>query len=149
MTIRYFRERRRGPASAVGLRLPQTRAYPELAVQFIVYAGLWCAGAAWWPETAAKTALLWFVPYLTVTQLLQKIRSFAEHALADVEPSRSCSWAPGLLGRLTIWPYNINYHREHHARPRIPWDALPAAFPSARQRPGRGLLAHLWTGATP
>ncbi len=93
-------------------------------------------------------ALLWFVPYVTVTQLLQKIRSFAEHATADADPSLSCSWAPGLLGRLTIWPYNINYHREHHSRPKVPWDRLPAAFPAARQRPGRDLLAHLWSGAS-
>ena len=65
------------------------------------------------------------------------------------DASLSCSWAPGLVGRLTIWPYNINYHREHHARPKVPWDRLPAAFPAARQRPGRDLLAHLWSGVTP
>jgi fatty acid desaturase len=73
--------------------------------------------------------------HLTVTQLLQKIRSFAEHVTEDVDPSLSCSWAPGILGRLTIWPYNINYHREHHAHPMIPWDQLPATFPAARSGP--------------
>lgn len=88
------------------------------------------------------------MPYLTVTQLLQKIRSFAEHAAADIDPSLSCSWAPVVLGRLTIWPYNINYHREHHSHPTIPWDRLPAAFPSVEQRPGRDLIAHLWSGTS-
>jgi fatty acid desaturase len=144
MTLRYFRERRPGGE----LQLPATRAYPELIVQFAVFAAAWAAALALSPLTAWHAALIWFVPFFTVTQLLQKIRSFAEHALEDEEPSRSCSWAPGVLGRLTIWPYNINYHREHHAHPSVPWDRLPQAVPSAPQRPGHTLIAHLWTGAT-
>ena len=141
--VRYFCER--GPGGA--LRLPPGRAYPELPAQFLLFAGVWIAGFVLWPVATWHAALLWFVPFLTVTQLLQKIRSFAEHARDDVEPSRSCSWAPGIVGRLTIWPYNINYHREHHAQPGIPWDRLPAAFPAVAQRPGHRLIAHLWSGA--
>jgi fatty acid desaturase len=96
---------------------------------------------------AVRVAILWFGPYATVTQLLQKLRSFAEHALADAEPTLSCSWAPGVLGRLTIWPYNINYHREHHERPEVPWNRLPATRCGGRQRQGRELGAHVWNGA--
>jgi fatty acid desaturase len=144
MTLRYFRERRPGGE----LDLPVTRAYPELVAQFAVFAAAWAAALALSPEAARRAALLWFVPFFTVTQLLQKIRSFAEHALDHDEASRSCSWAPGVIGRLTIWPYNINYHREHHAQPSIPWDRLPQAAPSAPLRPGHTLIAHLWTGAT-
>jgi fatty acid desaturase len=141
---RYFAERRRGG----GLRLPRTRAYPELAAQYALFAALWIAAAVLWPAVALRVAALWFLPYLTLTQLLQKVRSFAEHTDDADRHARSCSWAPGLLGRLTIWPYNINYHREHHARPDVPWNRLPAAFPAARQRPGAALRAHLWSGAS-
>jgi fatty acid desaturase len=145
MAWRYWVERRRGGA----LRLPRTRAYPELALQFTLFAALWAGAAILWPATALRLATLWFLPYLTLTQLLQKVRSFAEHTDAEDSDERSCSWAPGLLGRWTIWPYNINYHREHHARPDVPWNRLPAAFPDARQRQGAELRSHVWSGARP
>lgn len=143
LAIRYLREARRGDT----LKLARTRPYPELIIQYVVFVGAFAGAFVIWPVTTLHVALLWFVPYVTVTQLLQKIRSFAEHAAEDVDPSLSCSWSPGILGRLTIWPYNINYHREHHSRPKVPWDRLPATFPSVEQRPGRDLLAHLWSGA--
>lgn len=143
MTWRYFAERRRGGL----LRLPRNRAYPELAVQFVLFAALWVGAAILWPMIALRLAALWFIPYLTLVQLLQKVRSFAEHTDAADRSDRSCSWAPGLVGRLTIWPYNINYHREHHAQPSVPWNRLPAAFPEARQRRGADLRWHLWSGA--
>jgi fatty acid desaturase/membrane-associated phospholipid phosphatase len=141
--IRYFRERRDGSA----LKLRAIRAYPELAVQFVVFYGAAAAAFVMWPAETARAAALWFVPYVTLTQLLQKIRSFAEHGTAAAKPSLSCSWSPGLLGRLTIWPYNINYHHEHHAHPAIPWDRLPSASPSPARRRGWELRAHLWNGA--
>jgi fatty acid desaturase len=144
MSWRYLTERRRGGL----LRLPRTRAYPELAVQLVLFAALWAGAAILWPATTLRLAALWFIPYLTLTQLLQKVRSFAEHTGDDAD-DRSCSWAPGLAGRLTIWPYNINYHREHHARPKVPWSRLPAAFPGARQRHGSELRWHVWTGERP
>jgi fatty acid desaturase/membrane-associated phospholipid phosphatase len=144
MAFRYLRETSGGHA----LRLPRTRSYPELTIQYLVFACGVAGSYVLWPVATVHVVLLWFVPYVTVTQLLQKIRSFAEHATADADASLSCSWAPGLVGRLTIWPYNINYHREHHSRPKVPWDRLPEAFPAARQRPGRDLLAHLWSGVS-
>ena len=143
LVIRYVRERRTHRL----LTLPRSRAYPELTLQLTLFVAGIAASFALWPASTTRVALLWFGTYLTVTQLLQKIRSFAEHAPEEIEPSLSCSWAPGIIGRLTIWPYNINYHREHHSHPKIPWDRLPAAFPSVAQRPGRDLLAHLWSGA--
>jgi fatty acid desaturase len=145
MAWRYLAERRRDGL----LRLPRTRVYPELAGQLVLFAAFWIGMAILWPTTALRLAALWFLPYLTLTQLLQKVRSFAEHTDARDPERRSCSWAPGLVGRLTIWPYNINYHREHHARPDVPWDCLPAAFPEARQQQGAELRSHVWSGARP
>jgi fatty acid desaturase len=145
MTIRYFQESRRGGM----LNLPRTSWYPELVVQFAAFYGAVAVSFFLWPTATLRAALLWFLPYFTITHLLQKIRSFAEHTTSDIDPSLSCSWSPGFLGRLTVWPYHINYHREHHVRPEIPWSRLPVEFPDARQRPGGDLLPHLWGGAMP
>ncbi len=143
MAWRYLQER----GNTRRLRLPATHAYPELTAQFAAYACVWGAVMLVWPSVALRLALLWFLPYFTLTQLLQKVRSFAEHTGAGAREGPSHSWAPGLVGRLTIWPHNINYHREHHGRPDLPWDRLAVVFPAARQRPGRELVPHLWSGA--
>jgi fatty acid desaturase len=103
--------------------------------------GTWLVAALWVSALAVAAALaparpllvillLWFVPLVTLTNLLQKIRSFAEHSGGPGAtagwPDWTYSWRVGLLGRLTIWPYHINLHREHHARPAAPWHSLPA-----------------------
>lgn len=142
MSWRFVRDRdlRRG--------LPGTRWYPELAVQLALFALAWGAGAWLAPQATTRLALLWFVPYLTLTQLLNKLRSFAEHTSPAAPGDLSGTWAPGLLGRLTVWPYHINLHREHHRHPDRPWDALPECA-EPRRRPGRELLMRLWRGAAP
>lgn len=133
-------EQRKGEASR--LRLPPKAAYPEtFALQALFFSGL----ALWaYLDLSAfgRFALLWFVPLLTLTMAIQKVRSFAEHAALDA-PELTYSWRPGRLGRLVLWPYNIGYHREHHLAPNVPWYELPAAFPDVEQRPGRTLPALL------
>ena len=37
---------------------------------------------------------------------------------------RLASLDPGWFGRLTLWPYRINLHREHHERPQLHWHEL-------------------------
>ncbi|MBC7894925.1 MAG: fatty acid desaturase [Cytophagaceae bacterium] len=144
MAVRFFRERR-SPTSP--LRVARTRVHPETALLLALFALAWIVGAIVAPQVTWRIALLWFVPYLTLLQLLQKLRSFAEHAGEGSGDARTYSWAPGLFGRLTIWPYNINYHYEHHEAPSVPWDQLPATVPSARRRPGREFVSLLWSGA--
>lgn len=138
----YLRER----ASPTGrLKLPPGRVFPE----FFAMAGLFWASvalAAWLaPWAVAKALVVWFVPLLTLTQAIQKVRSFAEHAALDAE-ELSYSWEPGLLGRLVLWPYNIQYHREHHIHPSVPWFELPDRFPDRVGRPGHTLPSLLWNG---
>jgi len=122
------------------LRLPVAKAYPET----FLLQGLFFASLATWGYfdlgDLARFALLWFVPLVTLTMAIQKVRSFAEHADLDA-PELTYSWRPGLLGRLVLWPYNIGYHREHHRRPQVPWYQLPSAFPDVEQRPGHTLLS--------
>ncbi len=112
----------------------------RIAARTCAVAGLWIAvitaGAVIAPEATMRALLLWFIPLLTVTQLLQKLRSFAEHSggpgVTPGWPFWTYSWKVGLIGRLTIWPYNINYHREHHDKPALRWHELPGA--GSRQR---------------
>lgn len=90
------------------------------------------------------TTSLWFGPVLTLTNLLQKIPSFAEHGNTvelDSGHRKSNSWRPGLFGRLTIWPYNISHHHEHRSSPEVPWHLLPTVTkPNQTTLPGRRLL---------
>ncbi len=126
--------------------LPATRTYIELPLMFLCFATVIFVSYKIWPDRTVIVLLLWFVPYLTLTQFLQKIRSFTEHTLDESE-NYTMSWNPGLMGRLSIWPYNINYHREHHAHPRVPWDRLPLYADENRARQGADLVKHLWAGA--
>lgn len=140
-TLYWFGHERRDPRSL--LVLPEARIPPELWALVAAWGGLAVLGLAVDAGTFARFALLWFVPLLTLTQLIQKVRSFAEHGPND-GVDLTYSWRPGRLGRLVLWPYHINYHREHHAEPRVPWHELPAAFPDADLRPGRDLIDLLW-----
>lgn len=98
----------------------------------VVPAIVWLTGIASWvvaaPLSATSVLALWVVPLLTLTQLLQKLRSYAEHSGGPYTtrdwPHWTYSWRPGLLGRLTLWPYRINLHREHHERPQLHWHEL-------------------------
>jgi len=118
--------------------------------------GTWALAALWigaiaplawrWPQAAVTVALLWFLPLLTLTQLLQKLRSFAEHSGGpNVTPGWgdwTYTWRVGIPGRLTVWPYNINLHLEHHANPYVPWHGLPEL---ARATPNFLVGDKLWT----
>lgn len=119
-----------------------SRKFPRLRYGTFAVGAVWAASAV----TAAVVApaqtgfalALWLVPMLTLTQLLQKLRSFAEHSGGPgVTPGWedwTYSWRVGLVGRLTLWPYNINYHREHHARPELRWHELPGETGATEQR---------------
>lgn len=140
-TLRHFARELAGSQ----LQLPKARYPIELWVLGAAYGAVFAWVAVAEPTAALRFAILWIVPLLTLTQALQKVRSFVEHAPMDA-PELSYSWRPGWLGRALIWPYHINYHREHHVHPRVPWYRLPATFPGAEQRPGRGLWRVLWNG---
>jgi fatty acid desaturase len=127
----------------------RTRPLPPIRLQSVAIAGLWLVWLGSWlalaPESALFALVLWLGPLLTLTQLLQKLRSFAEHSGGPgVTPGWqgwTYSWRIGLPGRLTIWPYHIHYHREHHERPDLHWHQLPAAAAAAagRHLEGRSL----------
>ncbi len=111
----------------------KSRPFPPISVQTMVFAAAWLIALSLWVKVQPTTAMIaiafWFGPLLTLTQLLQKLRSFAEHSGGPgVTPGWhgwTYSWRPGLFGRMTIWPYNINRHREHHEQPDLAWHQLP------------------------
>lgn len=142
-TLKHFSREMRDPESK--LALPPLRLHPELWGVVAVYVGLAVAGLAVDAGSFARFALVWFVPLVTLTQAIQKVRSFVEHAPMDAD-ELTYSWRPGWFGRLVLWPYHINYHREHHVHPRVPWYRLPETFPDAIQRPGSSLWSVLWRG---
>lgn len=122
-TLRYFRRELKGER----LQLPAAKTWPEFWVLAAIYAGLVVAAWVTFPEVAWKVALLWLLPLLTLTQAIQKVRSFLEHAPMEAD-ELTYSWRPGWVGRLLVWPYHINYHREHHQHPKVPWHELPSRF---------------------
>jgi fatty acid desaturase len=123
----------------------KTRPFPPIRAQTMIVATVWLAALGLWliiaPRTALVALVLWLAPLLTLTQLLQKLRSYAEHSggpgLTPGWEDWTYSWRIGLLGRLTIWPYHINYHREHHERPDLHWHQLPAIVASDISLTGR------------
>lgn len=141
-TLWHFRRELADPGSR--LALPAAKTHPE----FFLTAMLWGAilGPGLWQsaELTARVLIVWLIPLLTITQAIQKVRSFLEHAAADM-PTLTYSWRPGLLGRLIVWPYHIQYHREHHLQPRVPWHALPKRFAGEKPTPLRWWQV-LWDG---
>ena len=125
---------------------------PRARTTTVMIAAAWSTAVAaclsQWPTATTISLALWFGPLLTLTQLLQKIRSFAEHSggpgTAAGWEDWTYTWRIGLPGRLTIWPYNINLHLEHHAAPDVPWHLLPTlAAATPRFRSGTTLWALL------
>ncbi|MFM0649542.1 fatty acid desaturase [Paraburkholderia bryophila] len=102
-------------------------------------------------HTLGIIVLLWFGPLLTLSVMIQKIRSMAEHSggphATPGWADWTYSWRVGWLGRVLLWPYHINLHLQHHRSPAIPWHALPGEIGQDEARLDAGaLLPLLWAG---
>ena len=77
--------------------------------------------------TLAQFALLWLVPLMTITPALVRLRTIGEHLAIpnrnELDASRHTegSW----FEKLTVAPFNINYHLDHHLFPAVPYYKLP------------------------
>lgn len=150
MAVRYFRLH----ASPTAAALPKVKAFPEWIIQAICFWGFVAMAVTLWPSTGLQALGIWLITYATLTQSIQKVRSFAEHVRGDQDIGEessshalSNSWQPGWLGRLTLWPYHIHYHREHHALAHVPWHRLPEINAIGDRKPGSALVEHLWRRA--
>jgi fatty acid desaturase len=86
-----------------------------------LFGALWAAGHG-------RLYLVWVVAWLTTYGLFVRVRSFAEHACTEqtTNPFRNTrTTAAGLLARLTVAPFRVNYHLEHHLLVAVPWHKLP------------------------
>jgi fatty acid desaturase len=128
----------------------------RLGKPFLAATAVWLAivgtlAVACSAHTLAIVALLWFGPLLTLSVMIQKIRSMAEHSggphATPGWADWTYSWRVGGLGRVLLWPYHINLHLQHHRSPSIPWHALPGEIRRGEARlDARVLLALLSAG---
>jgi fatty acid desaturase len=75
--------------------------------------------------------LLWLTALATTFQLFLRVRNIAEHACTTTGSADPFSHArttiAGLAERITVAPYWVNYHAEHHLFMGVPCYHLPAA----------------------
>mgnify|MGYP005638531407 FL=1 len=84
--------------------------------------------------------LLWILPLCTVLQALLRFRAICEHGAVQDEHSPLLAARTNLGPGWLLWflfPYQVNYHIEHHLYPAIPHYNLPVCHREMQQR---GLL---------
>lgn len=84
----------------------------------------------------------WFLPYISLMQVLLRVRAALEHgAVPDPQDrfqnTRTVTDHPLVL--LLMAPFALNYHLEHHLYPTIPWYRLHFVH-SALLRSGKSFL---------
>lgn len=144
-TLRTMRAYRRAGGAVVRPTAPMLAAglVWALIVGWLVYL---CSA-----KTLMLLAALWFGPLFTLSVLLQKLRSFAEHSGGPgVTPDWNdwtYSWWVGWMGRIFIWPYHINLHLQHHRNPNTAWYDLPSqVLASDHVMSSRRFPGLLWIG---
>lgn len=80
--------------------------------------------------------VLWVLPLITFLQPLLRLRAICEHGAVTDFASPLTAARTNLGPRWLIWlcfPFNVNYHVEHHMYPAIPFYNLPAAHRAMRE----------------
>ena len=79
--------------------------------------------------------LLWFLPLVTVFQVILRLRAVLEHgAVTDYSSPLTASrtnLCPAPV-RWLLFPHQVNYHVEHHIYPSVPHYNLPACHQACR-----------------
>jgi len=72
-------------------------------------------------------ALLWLLPLVSLTPVLVRIRAIAEHSALEAQTGNEATRHidASLFERLTVCPFNINYHLAHHLFPYVTYYNLP------------------------
>jgi len=93
-------------------------------------------------------AVLWLLPYLTVSQFLVRIRTIAEHhALPEGSGTDATRHVdPRFWEALSIAPLNVNCHLVHHIFPSIPHYNLPEMTDALFAVPEFAAVAHRSSG---
>jgi len=104
---------------ASGRRIPGIRL---LAMQIAVFGVFFVTGVPW------LYLWLWVMPFLTWYQVINRLRSVAEHGgLTRYDDRRETTHivTPGVLTRIFIAPLNVAYHLPHHVDSGVPFRNLP------------------------
>lgn len=86
---------------------------------------------------AAWVYSAWVIAYLTTFSLYVRIRSIAEHACTEGGPevlNNTRTTYANWLARLTVAPFQVNYHVEHHLMASVPYYRLKALHAKLRER---------------
>ncbi|WP_332772810.1 fatty acid desaturase family protein [Phenylobacterium sp.] len=132
----FFKARFGGFVKKLKARKAGDPLLPILAAE-IPRHGRWLASGAIVTAVAAPFGLwwvwpvLWVLPQATWYPLVTRLRNIAEHACIDEnepDPMRQArTTKAGLIERLLIAPYYVNYHCEHHMFMHLPCYSLPRA----------------------
>ncbi len=108
-----------------GFRSPDRRVrrttWSILSVQVMIAAGCVLVGQP-------ILYVLWFVSYMTVWRVINRLRSIAEHGGMHASPDRretTHSVRQHWLARFFLVPYHIGWHLAHHVDAGVPWRNLP------------------------
>jgi len=108
------------------LRSPDLRTRRTTMKIYAVQAGLFTVAiVAGYPLVYP---LLWFLPYLTVWRVINRLRSIAEHGGMDASKDRRAtthSVAQHPIAHFLLVPYNIGFHLAHHVDSGVPFRHLP------------------------
>ena len=117
-----------------GLRAPDPvvrhTQYKNWVVQVVLFAAA-IAGGDWW-----LYPLFWFLPYLTVWRVINRLRSIAEHGGMMASKDRRItthSVRQHPVARFVLVPYNIGWHLAHHVDSGVPFRNLPRYHDALRE----------------
>ncbi|MDE2361313.1 MAG: fatty acid desaturase family protein [Hyphomicrobiales bacterium] len=119
------------------LALFRERLGRQILVNAVIFALMTLCGV-WWAYP-----LLWLLPLTTWYMVVTRIRNIAEHAVVPDhdDPLRNTrTTKAGLIERLFVAPYFVNYHLEHHLLYYVPCYNLPKVHAMLRDN---GLLARM------
>lgn len=115
---------RAGDKAQNRLTAAREAAFPFLGTNLVLLIGLSLLGY-WWAYF-----VLWLLPMATWNQMITRLRNIAEHAVVpdNEDPMRHARTThAGLLERIFLAPYWVNYHCEHHMFMHLPCYRLAEA----------------------
>jgi fatty acid desaturase len=103
---------------------------PMLITNIVLWGVLAASGHAW-------LYAAWVLSFLTFLPLFIRIRSIAEHGCLDRSPDmfrNTRTTQAGWLARMTVAPFRVNYHMEHHLMASVPYYRLPLMHQWLREK---------------
>jgi len=98
--------------------------------QSLLFVLAWAITGHWWAYV-----VVWFVPWLTVWQLTNRLRAISEHAGMRAGEDRRLTthvMEPGHWASFMLAPYQSGYHLAHHVDTSVPWNQLRALHTELR-----------------